>query len=314
MQLTADVNLGHVYLHEITMQNVQVTAKVDGGKIALNPCQLRLNGAPVNANVNLDLGVKGYLYALTFQMDQVPLEPIADTFSPATRGQYQGLLIANANIKGAGVTGVSLQKSLSGQAGFCFTNANLQLTGPKSKMIIVPIATLLGVPELTQSPLGWLQAETEMGGGNIKVTRFIAESAAFEANTAGVIPIADVLNNSPLNLPVEFSLSRGLAARTGLLPANTPADATYAPLPQFVTVAGTLGAPSANLNKLALGGLLLKSGAGLAEKLGVKAAGGAGNLIQGLGGLLTGPQPAASTNPPAGNPPAKFNPLDWIRK
>jgi hypothetical protein len=313
LQLTADVNLGHVYLHDITLQNVQVTAKVDGGKITLNPCRLLLNGAPVTASVDLDLGVKGYIYALTFQMDKVPLEPIADTFSPSTHGQYQGLIIANAQIKGAGITGVSLQKSLGGQASFCFTNANLQLSGPKTKMIIVPIATLLGVSEITQSPLDWLQAQTEMGGGNIKLTQFAAQSAAFHATTTGVIPIADVLNNSPLNLPVGFALSRGLADRTGLLPANTPANATYAQLPQFVTVTGTVGEPKADLNKLALGGLLLKSGAGVAEKLGVKAAGEAGNVISGLGGLLTGKQPAATTNQPATNTAPSLNPLDLFR-
>ena len=120
LQLTAEVNLGRVYLHDITMQNVQVTAKVDGGKITLNPCQLQLNGAPVTANVDLDLGVKGYTYALTFQMDKVPLEPIADTFSPAARGQYRGLIIANAQIKGTGITGVSLRKSLRRPGEFLF--------------------------------------------------------------------------------------------------------------------------------------------------------------------------------------------------
>jgi hypothetical protein len=313
LQLTAAVNLGQVYLHDITIQNCQVTAKVAGGKITLDPCRLLLNGAPVAANVDLDLGVRGYTYALTFQMDKVPLEPIADTFSPATRGQYQGLIIANAQLKGAGITGASLQKSLSGQASFCFTNADLQLSGPKTKTIIVPIATLLGVPEITQSPLDWLQAQTEMGGGSIKLTRFTAQSAAFQATTTGVIPIADVLNNSPLNLPVGFALSRSLAQRTSLLPANTPTNAAYAMLPQFVTVTGTLGAPKADLNKLALGGLLLDAGTGIAQKLGVKVDSKPGNVVQGLGGLLTGQQPATSTNQPATNPPAKFNPLDLFK-
>jgi hypothetical protein len=313
LQLTADVNLGQVYLHDITLQKVQVTAKVDGGKITLDPCRWLLNGAPVTAQVALDLGVKGYTYALAFQMDQVPLEPIADTFSPATHGQYQGLIIAKGQIKGAGITGVSLQKSLSGQASFNFTNADLQLNGPKTKQVIVPVATLLGIPEITQSPLDWLQAQTEMGGGNIKLTQFNAQSAAFQATTAGVIPIADVLNNSPLKLPVGFALSRSLAQRTGLLPANTPADAAYAALPQFVTVTGTLGAPKADLNKLALGGLLLNAGTGIAQKLGVKVDGNAGGVLQGVGSMLTGQKPAGTTNAPATNTAPKMNPLDLFK-
>jgi type II secretion system protein N len=314
LQLTAEVNLGQVYLRDIALQNVQATTKVDGSRIILDPCRLLLNGAPVSATVDLNLGVKGYTYALNLQMDKVPLEPIASTFSPATRGQYQGLIIANAQIKGAGITGASLQKSLNGQASFSFTNADLKLSGPKTKQVIVPIATLLGVPEITQSPLDWLQAQTEMGGGNLTLTQFTAHSAAFEARTAGVIPIAEVLNNSPLNLPVGFALSRSLAERTGLLPANTPTNAAYAELPQFVTVTGTLGAPKSDLNRLALGGLLLKTGTGIAQKLGVKVDPNTANVLQGLGSLLTGQKPAANTNQISTNPPAKFNPLDLFQK
>ena len=313
LQLTAEANLAQVYLHEINLQNCQVTAKVDGGKINLDPCRLLLNGAPVTASADLDLGVRGYIYALSFQMDKVPIGPIADTFSPATRGQYRGLIIANAHVKGAGITGVSLQKSLSGRAGFNFTNADLQLNGPKTRQVIVPIATLLGVPEITQSPLDWLQAQTEMGGGNIKLTQFTAQSAAFRATTTGVIPIAEVLNNSLLNLPVTFALSRSLAQRTSLLPAGTPANAAYATLPQFVTVSGTLGAPKADLNKLALGGLLLNSATGLAQKLGVKVDGNAGGVLQGVGSLLTGQKPSAATNQLSTNTTPKFNPLDLFK-
>ena len=152
-----------------------------------------------------------------------------------------------------------------------------------------------------------------MGGGNIKLTRFAAQSAAFQATTTGVIPIADVLNNSPLNLPVGFALSRGLADHTGLLPANTPANATYAPLPQFVTITGTVGEPKADLNKLALGGLLLKTGAGVAEKLGVKAAGSAGNVISGLGGLLTG-QEAGDHQPALHKHRAELEPAEFVQE
>ncbi len=314
LQLTTEVNLGQVYLRDITMQKIQLTAKVDGGKITLDPCRLMLNGAPVTATVDLNLGVKGYIYALTLQMDKVPLAPIANTFSPDARGQYQGLILANAQIKGAGVTGASLQKNLGGQVSFSFTNADLQLIGAKTRRIVVPIAALLNVPEITQSPLNWLAAQAELGGGNIKLNQFAAQSAAFEATTAGVIPIAEVLTNSPLNLPVEFALRRSLAERASLLPANTPANAAYATLPQFVTVTGTVGAPKADLNRLALGGLLLDSGVGIAQKLGVKVDPNTGNLLQGVGGFLTGQKPAANTNQVSTNTPAKFNPLDLFQK
>jgi uncharacterized protein involved in outer membrane biogenesis len=312
LQLSAEANLGQVYLREIAITNWQTTAKVDGGKITLDPCRLTLNGAPVNANVDLNLGVKGYTYALSLQMDKVPVEPVANSFSPDTRGQYQGLILANAQIKGAGITGSSLQKNLDGQASFTFTNANIQLIGPKTKKLIVPIATLLRLSDITQSPLNWVDAQVELGGGNIKLNRFTIESVAFEARTQGVIPIADVLTNSPLNLPVEFSLRRSLAEQANLLPANTPTNATYAMLPAFVTVKGTLGEPKSDLNEMALGGLLLQSGAGLGRQLGAGIGGKAGDSIKGVGSLLTG-QKSAGTNQVGTNAAPKLNPLNLFK-
>ena len=311
LQLTAEANFGQVYLREINLQNGQVTARVEGGQLTLDPCRFAINGAPVNAKVDLNLGVKGYTYALSLQMDQVPLEPIANTFSPASRGQYQGLILAQAQIKGAGITGASLQKNLGGQAGFSFTNANLQLLGPKTRKLVVPIATLLRLEALTQSPLNWLQAQTELGDGTIHLSRFAVQSEAFEATTRGAIPIAEVLTNSPLNLPVEFALRRSLAEKAGLLPPNTPTNARYAALPNFVTVKGTLGDPKSVLNELALGGLLLKTGLGIAEKLGVNLGGKTGNLLQGAGNLLTG-QPPSATNPPSTNPATGLNLLQGV--
>ena len=313
LQFTADATLGQVYLHEIAITNFQTAVKVDGSKITLDQCRLILNGAPVKANVDLNLGVKGYVYALSLLMDKVPLEPIANTFSPASRGQYQGLILANAQIKGAGVTGTSLQKNLGGQASLTFTNANLHLMGPKTKKVIVPIATLLRVNEITQSPLNWLDARIDFGGGNINLSQCTMQSEAFEARTQGIIPIAEVLTNSPLNLPVEFALRRSLAERSSLLPPNTPTNATYALLPKFVTVKGTLGEPKSDLNERALGGMLLKSGVGIAEKLGVKVDPKADNVLQGVGNLLTGQKPAG-TNQSDTNAAPKLNPLDLFKK
>ncbi|HAV65216.1 MAG TPA: hypothetical protein DCY13_22945 [Verrucomicrobiales bacterium] len=313
LQFTVEAVLDRLFLHEIAITNLQSVVRVDGGKIALDPFRLTLNGAPVNANIDLDLGIKGYTYALAVSMDKVPLEPIANTFSPANRGKYQGFILVDANITGAGVTGASLQKNLGGRAGFSFTNANLQVVSPRAQRLLVPIATLLRLNELTQTPLNWLQASTELGGGNITLSRFAVQGEAFDARTHGTIPIAQVLTNSPLNLPVEFSLRRSLADKAGLLPANTPTNVAYATLPQFVTVSGTLGEPKSEVNKLALGGLLLKSGAGIAEKLGVKVGSEAGKVIQGVGNLLTGEKSDAAKEEKSEEAP-KPNLLDLFKK
>ena len=55
--------------------------------------------------------------------------------------------------------------------------------------------------------------------------------------------------------------------------------------------------------------MLLKSGVGIAEKLGVKVDSKSGNVLQGIGNLLTGQKPA-TTNQPSTNTAPKLNPLD----
>ena len=288
--LTADVKIGAVYLREVAISNLQLSTKVQGSKVTINPAQLTLNGAPVKATVDADLGVPGYAYNVSFSADRIPLEPLANSFIPEKRGQYQGQILASAQIKGQGMTGTSLKKTLDGNLGFTFTNANIQVVGPKMKKVLVPIATVLRVPEITSSPVNWIDSKILFGGGNINVSNFKMTSEAFEADTTGIIPIADVLTNSPINkIPVNFQLRRNLAQKVNLVPANTPADAKYVPLPNLVKVKGTLGDIQTEVNKVALVGVLGRSAGGIVG-------GETGQIIQGVGGILTGQKPATGTN------------------
>lgn len=298
---TFDASIGRFYLREVEITNLQATAKLDASKVLVKPCQLALNGAPVSATVDLDLGVPGYKYDLEFSADGVPVEPLANTFSPTYRGQAKGTLIAKAQIKGAGVTGRSLKSSLNATAGFSFTNANIQIVGPKVKAVLIPISVVLRSPDLLQSPLDYINANLRAGAGKIDVASFTTHSVMFRAESQGVIPISDVLDDSPLNQPVEISLPRELLAklRFSSLPTNNP----YAKLPRFVQLQGTLGQPEARTDKLVIAGL---TAGGLGGAIGGKA----GGILQGVGGLLGGnlqPSPAqtntapASTNAPATN-------------
>jgi len=123
--LTAEI--GHLYLHEIEVTGWQTTAKVDGGRVVVKPFQLALNGAPVNAALDLNLGVPGYRYDLALGASKVPVAPLVDTFLVSRKGQMGGNLTAQMQIRGAGVTGVSLQRNLAGQFGVGVTNLNLAI-------------------------------------------------------------------------------------------------------------------------------------------------------------------------------------------
>jgi hypothetical protein len=109
---TADLNIGRFYLREVAMTNWQTGVKRDGSHVTVNPCRFTLNGAPVQATATLNLGVPGYEYDITFGADKVPVEPLANSFSPEYRGQAKGELLASAQIKGAGTSDANLRKTV----------------------------------------------------------------------------------------------------------------------------------------------------------------------------------------------------------
>src|SRR6185295_5277286 len=160
---TTELSIGRFYLREVAITNWQTGVKLDGSRVTVNPCQLTLNGAPVQASVALNLGVPGYEYDVTFSGDKIPVEPLANSFSPEYRGQAKGELLASAQIKGAGTSDANLRKNLSGRLDFTFTNAIIQLSGERARRLITPIALVLRLPELKQTPINWLDTAVRIG-------------------------------------------------------------------------------------------------------------------------------------------------------
>jgi uncharacterized protein involved in outer membrane biogenesis len=358
---TADMVVHRLYLHEVAISDFQATTKIDGGHIVLNPCKLTLNGAPVSANVDLDMGVPGYKYALSFNAQSVPLAPLVDSFEPERKGQLGGTFIAQAKIDGIGTTGADLQKSLAGQFDLSSTNLNLSVVNIKSPVIKTIVNVVATIPELlknpegavgsllqgltgqtsdgltdelSKSPINSIIARGNAASGKISLQQAVIQSAAFLAEATGTVTLASVLTNSAIRIPVSISLSQPIARRINLVSADTPTNAPYVKLPDFVTETGTVGDPKAQINKLALISLAAKGIGGAIPGMG----GTAGNLIQGLngilggstggtnapnastnrsellqglGGLLGGNAPANTnaTNQPATNPPAPLNNL-----
>jgi AsmA family len=286
---TVDATITRLYLREVDMANFQMTAQIDGGHVMLKPCEFTLNGAPANATVDLDLGVPGYRYEVNFNANRVPIAPLVNSFSPAYKDKARGDLIVGAKIKGAGVTGKSLKNSLAGNADIVLTNADIDISsknpnaGKLAKFIngtITVISTALGLNELLTSPVTGLDVHSKMGDGKITATEIVAGSAAFQAQLAGTITLTDVLTNSTIdNWPVHLALGRASAQRLGWVPPNAPASQTYFMLPDFETLTGTIGVPGTKMDKIALAGILGRSGLGIANTLTGKAANGSTNTV-----------------------------------
>ena len=282
---TVVADIGRFYLREIEITHWQTTVNVDGGHVTVKPFQLMLNGAPVNATVDLNLGVPGYRYDVAFGANRVPVAPLVNTFVPERKGQMGGTLTANAQVKGAGVTGAGLQRNLTGQFAGGVTNLNLSVMNAHSPIlktlinVIATIPQLLSSPEsalasllgqvtgqdgglmdeFKKSPIQVINAQGKAGGGRIDLQQATVQSAAFKADAQGGIALAQVLTNSTIKIPVTVFVSQSIGKQLNLTSGNAAANATYVPLPQFLTMKGTIGVPKADINKVALGGMAVQS-------------------------------------------------------
>jgi hypothetical protein len=73
------------------------------------------------------------------------------------------------------------------------------------------------------------------------------------------VTLNPVLTNSTINIPVTVSVSKAIAKQLNLAATTESDNGTYVPLPQFLTMTGTLGNPKANIDKLALSGVVVHS-------------------------------------------------------
>jgi AsmA family len=318
---TAEVNIGHCYLREVDIANFQTTTKIDGGHVVVKPLQLALNGAPVNANVDLDLGVPGYKYDTSLGAQAIPLAPLVNTFAPERKGQIGGTLTANWKLSGAGTTGANLQKTLAGQFDVTSTNLNLSVVNIKSKILkglvnvigaipelITNPAALVGTAmgkgglsdELAKSPIDSIDARGDVASGKVNLQKAVVQSAAFLAEARGTVTLADVLTNSALQVPVSISLSHGIAKNFGLAAADASTNTTYVKLPDFYTMKGTVGDPKNDINKLALAKVGGKALLGVGSNLG----GSTGQLLREAGSLF-GTSPGTNSQTATNKPPDK---------
>jgi uncharacterized protein involved in outer membrane biogenesis len=365
---TVAASIRRFYLHEIQIADWQTTVAIDGGRVVLNPFKLTLNGAPVNTTLNLDLGVPGYKYDVSLSALAIPLAPLVNSFQPDRKGILSGTLTAQAKLGGAGTTGAGLQKSLTGQFDIASTNLNLSVDNIQGNTfytrLLKTLAKTIGViPDLAKNPSGTtsslLQGLTGSGGsssstgastnlanspinsiillgtagsGRVDLQKAIVQSPTFEAQANGTITLAEVLTNSPLQIPVSVSLERSVAQRLNMA-GNTPTNATYAKLPDFLTMKGTLGNAKADINYVALASALLQGTGGTAGQAGGvlqsfsglltggtnttttstnQSGGKAGGLLQGIGGLLGSGMPAATNAPGTTNQSPANSLLDGL--
>lgn len=322
---TATATIRRLYLREVELADWQTTVTIDGGHVVLNPFKLALNGAPVNAMLDLDLGVQGWKYDWSLSAQAIPLAPLVNSFQPERKGILGGTLTAQAKLVGVGLTGASLQKNLAGQLDMSCTNLNLAVDNIQgdtvyTRLLKTLVSTIAVIPDLAndpsntatalfsglaglggastssggsltadlqKSPINVITLHGSAGSGRVNVLQATVQSPAFEAQAHdGTIMLAKVLNDSPLLLPISVSLERTVAQRIRMA-GHTAPNATYAKLPDFLTMKGTLGNAKADIKYVALASAILQGTGGKGTQI--------GGALQNLSGLLNN-SASATTN------------------
>jgi hypothetical protein len=305
-QLTAELKIDSLYAGEIEIRQWATKVVVDHGKIAVAPFALQLNEAPISASANVDLTRPGYAYDLALDASQVPLAPLVNSTAPEYKNRIRGNVLAKLQLAGAGITGASLQKHLRGEASLSSTNLHFEIVTPRLKRVLTALATAFRLEDLAKSPLTLLSAQAKVADGRVQVQPLVAASEAFFARVEGAVELAPVLTNSSLNLPVQLALRDDLARQIRLANLQPASPTNYLALPPLVRIAGTVGTPETEIDKLRLAALLAGSvGSAVGGQTGT-ALQGVGGLLQGdtkgalgaLGNLLQGQKPGSTTNPP----------------
>ena len=273
-RLDFDLNIPRLYLGEVAVSNWLTKAKIDHETITVDPFAMTINGAPFSAHAILDLSVPGYKYDLALDSTRFPIAPFVNTFQPAMAGTVGGSANAKVAIKGAGITGINLQKNLTGQFDLAATNLNLKINNVQQRFLKGILNVVIGLPDIISNPStamgklsqwtglstvkqdptkadGWvdqiqaaplqfLHLQCKIAGGTAEFTDGLIQSSALRISAPGTITLTPIITNSPLNFPVDIGLQESLGKRIGLSSTN----GGYANLPSgCLTVRGTVGNP-----------------------------------------------------------------------
>ncbi len=331
---TLDLSIGHLFLEEVDIANWKTTVLLDGSHVQVKPCELTLNQAPVGAGVDLDLSVPGYKYDITFKATAVPLAPLVNSFVPDRKGQLSGAATVATHLQGAGVTPAGWESHLGADLSLQATNLNLSVANVRSPLLNSVINVVVSIPDLIRNPLGtvdniiggiigrtggtkggWadqltatpidvLSLQARVANGKVQLQPAEIRSAIFQVLAKGDITLAEILNDSAIQIPVQVALAPGPAGKIGLANAVTVTNTAYVSLPDFVTMKGTLGKPKTDLDKLAILKLAAKVGGGMTKEIGGAGVDKVGSLLNAAGDLFGGSKAkpdAGATNAPVPN-------------
>ncbi|MCS1408550.1 MAG: hypothetical protein M2R45_01726 [Verrucomicrobia subdivision 3 bacterium] len=283
-RLLASLSFDQVFAREIEVKHWLSELLVEKNRIKLQPLELTLDGAPVKGYTNLDLSVSGFRYAVGLEVTELRSGPLVASVKPSLKTVADGLVSATIDVNGSGVTGANLRQNLAGGMKFSFQGADIELFDFWKKFFLTPVAVVLRIPAMLDSPIQGVVLDSKFEQGNVNLNEFKVLSPHFQVLSSGKIPIADDLMDSVLALPVDLAIAKEMAVAANLVEDDVEAIDGHVKIPPFVKVDGTLAEPKVNIDKVAVGKLFIRNVAGLPESV----VGEVGNVLEGLGDMVGG--------------------------
>ncbi len=284
LALDLQLQLTKAFWDHISIAKVDISGKASGKVIDLPKVQFELNGMPVTGSLRIDKKNPKPTYAFEVQLKDQLAQPLVAAIDPEVKESIAGKVTVLAKLDSSGESQGEFWANLKGTAEFKFTDGDLRVFSDTTKILLTPVAILLRLPEMLNSPIDSMHAKLKIENESIQLETCEVKGSMFVASATGAIALDETLEASALDLPVQLSVRRDVADKAGLIPKGTPLSAKFVKLPEFVKVGGTIGEPKTKTNKLAIVGLLGQSAAGLPGTIENKA----GGLLENAANLLDG--------------------------
>jgi len=284
LTLDLQLQLSKAFYENITIAKTDINGKISNQVIDLPKVQFELNGMPVAGKLRIDKSKPIPTYAFEVELKDQLVQPLVAVFDPESKESIAGKVTLLAKLDSSGNTEGDFWANLKGATEFKFAEGDLRLFSDTTKILLAPVAILLRLPELLNSPIDSMYAKLKIENKSVQLETCEVKGSVFVAGATGAIALDETFGASILDLPVQLSIRRDLADKAGLIPKGTPLSAKFVKLPDFVKVGGTISEPKTKTNKLVIVGLLGQSAASLPGTIENKAGGfleKAANLLDG---------------------------------
>lgn len=260
LALTAQLALTNLTYSEVKIGTCDGSVRVADNKVIIKSMDLDVNGGKVNVSGDIDLGVKGFKYALRTTVTKLPFEPFVATFAPKFSRMVTGSLDSfELGASGAGLTMAGIAKSLTAD-----TRLDLGPIGIRDIPELTAWADKIKIPELRQ-----LQFDSGALEGGFEAGKALIKSFAISGRDQAAVVTGSVGLDQVLDLSVEAGVGGKVAERLkgiGGLQSFATTRGSHAYLPVPIRVTGTIADPKIDFTALSKD-VIVKFGLGKANQL-----------------------------------------------